>query len=171
MYMVPKHRSGITGVLWKVTESFAQMRTNPNSWKCDFSPKRSGNTNASDICHFIFVSRGECLLYILNARTVSFLCASSRAAQSAQSRRLHRACVHFATSGCVISARMCTSTSEPLLLPSMQTCSHSRGPVPPSIPTCTRKAPARCLQLDKARYLQVAIKHVISAAPLCLSVT
>lgn len=82
-------------------------------------------------------------------------CFSFRAAQSVQSQRLHTACVLSATSGCVTSAQMCISIRERPLLPSTQRCTHSRGPVPPSVLTCTREAPARCLRLDKARLFYV----------------
>ena len=110
------------------------------------------------------------------------LCFSCRAAQSAPSRHLHRACVRSATSGCVTSAQMCISTSEPPPPPSTQTCSHSRGPVPPSVLTCTREAPAHCLRPDKARYLHGStVCHLhfpgrcdrllagLHSLPLCLS--
>lgn len=114
-------------------------------------------------------------VYFKHKEVFFFLCASSRAAQSVQSRHLHKACVHSATSGCVTSALMCISIREPLPLPSTQTCTHSRGPVPPSVLTCTRKAPVPCLRLDKARYLHVSrvyylhffpppVRHVISGA-------
>lgn len=74
-------------------------------------------------------------------------CVFCRAAPSAQSPRLHRACVRSATSGYAISALTCTSIRDP---PSTQTCTHSRGPVPSSVLTCTRKAPVLFLQMDKA---------------------
>lgn len=102
------------------------------------------------------VWKSVCPLCISNTTTFFFsLCVSFRAAQSVQSRHLRRVCVHSATSGYVTSAQMCISISEPLPLPSTQNCTHNRGPVPPSVLTCTREAPAPCLPLDKARYLHV----------------
>lgn len=86
---------------------------------------------------------------------------------------MHRACAHSATSGCVTSALMCISIREPLPHPSTQTCTHSRGPVPLSVLTYTRKAPVLCLQLDKARRLHASslstpffrpVWHIISGA-------
>lgn len=73
-----------------------------------------------------------------------------RAAPSARSPCLHRACVHCATSGCAISAPTCISTRDHRWRLSTQTCTHSRGPVPSSVLTCTRKAPVPFLQMDKA---------------------
>lgn len=96
-----------------------------------------------------------CTVYFTHKEGFS-LCVSFRAAQSVQSRHLHRACVHSATSGCVTSAQMCISIREPLPLPSTQTCTINRGPVPPSVLTCTREAPAPCLRLDKARYFHIS---------------
>lgn len=97
------------------------------------------------MCLFVWHRHSVCSLYM-------FMCVCFRAAQSAQCRLLHTACVHSATSGCVTSAQMCISIREPPPLPSTQTCTSSIGPVPPRALTCTRETPAPCLRLDKARY-------------------
>lgn len=84
----------------------------------------------------------------------SLFCIVCRAAPSARSPCLHRACVHSATSGCAISAPTCTSTRDRRARRarlSTQTCTHSRGPLPSSVLTCTREAPVPFLQTDKAR--------------------
>lgn len=109
------------------------------------------------VTSYILWSWHECLLWI-----------SFRLAQSAQSTHLHRVFVPCATSGCVTSAPMCTCIREPLLLPNTQIHTNSRGPVPISVLTFTREAPAPCLLRDKARDLSWNLKALHSGC-LCLT--
>lgn len=125
--------------------------------KCDFTQSKTATQMflayaTSSFCHTpLCMCVKVRLLYFLNTRPSS----PFRAAQSAPSPHLHRVCVHSATSGCVTSAQMCISIRELTWLPSMSTCTNNRNPLPPSVLTCTRGAPAPCLPLDKARLAQI----------------
>ena len=126
------------------------------------------------MCHLIFFSSRSvvcaCLCaFVHGLRALSRRASSFRFAQSAPSQRLHRVSVRSATSGCVTSAQICTSTRVSTPLPSVQIRTSSRGPVPPSVLTCTREAPAPCLLQDKARYLCIYQDYVSSRFSGCVT--
>lgn len=95
-------------------------------------------------------------LCVLNTRRgFFFVCPFQSCSECAEPTLAQSLCT-LCNKCCVTSAQMCISIREPLTLPSTQTCTSNRGPVPPSVPTCTREAPAPCLRLDKARYLHIS---------------